>query len=251
MLQISFGVAKVNKYASRESGDTVEIVERPVGLGGFTAILVDGQGSGKSAKNLSNFVAGHCTILLKQGVRDSVVARAANDQLYTYRAGQVSATLNLLTADFATNTLVVTRNNPNPVYIVECSETQVSSVAVLEQPSVAIGLNLRTRPVTQEFELKAGTVAVAVSDGISSAGQRYNPNQRLDVEGYLREYGLQPAQQIADALLERALDADKRRPADDMSVVVLEIRALDVKNDLPIPRKMSISFTFDGVTKVN
>ncbi len=42
-LKIDVAVAKTNKYASRESGDTVEIVERPGG--GISVILADGQGS--------------------------------------------------------------------------------------------------------------------------------------------------------------------------------------------------------------
>src|SRR3954451_345083 len=78
MFKIRFCVAKVNKYAVRESGDTVEIVERPLDTnfnGGLTAILVDGQGSGRSAKQTSNFVAAHCAELVKQGVRDGAVAR--------------------------------------------------------------------------------------------------------------------------------------------------------------------------------
>ena len=99
MFKIRFGVAKISKYAVKESGDTVEIVERPLDTnfnGGFTAVLVDGQGSGRSAKQTSNFVASHCVELVKQGVRDGAVARAANDHLYFYKSGGVSATLNLI-----------------------------------------------------------------------------------------------------------------------------------------------------------
>ena len=51
---IEAAVAKTNKYASRESGDTVEIVERPTG--GISVIVADGQGSGRAAKALSLLV---------------------------------------------------------------------------------------------------------------------------------------------------------------------------------------------------
>ena len=50
-LKIDVAVVKTNKYASRESGDTVEIVERPGG--GISVIMADGQGSGRAAKTLS------------------------------------------------------------------------------------------------------------------------------------------------------------------------------------------------------
>ena len=54
-MQIEVGIAKVGKYAVAESGDTVEVVERP--RGGLSVVIVDGQGHGRSAKRLSHQVA--------------------------------------------------------------------------------------------------------------------------------------------------------------------------------------------------
>ena len=54
-LTLELAVAKVGKYATNESGDTVEVVERP--HGGLSVVIVDGQRSGKSAKAISNIVA--------------------------------------------------------------------------------------------------------------------------------------------------------------------------------------------------
>ena len=55
--------------------------------------------------------------LLAEGVRDGAAARAASDNLYTERGGKVSATLNIISADLHTHTLLITRNNPNPAYL--------------------------------------------------------------------------------------------------------------------------------------
>lgn len=275
MLTIQFGAAKVNKYASRESGDTLEIVERPVGLGGLTAVLVDGQGSGRSAKNLSNFVAGHCVALLKGGVRDGVVARAANDLLYNHKNGQVSATLNLLTVDFVSRTLVLTRNNPQPAYVYlppsppdpttdfqleldlpaaheptapDLPNDPASHLRRLTEPSVPLGIYPHTRPLVRQFELVAGLVAVVFTDGLIGAGERYNDGHRLDLAAFLtaRLPGPTPftAQNLADELLELALTADRRRPQDDMSVVVLTTTALDAEEGPPLPRRMSLETSF-------
>src|SRR5690349_3833696 len=185
MLDIQFAAAKVNKYASRESGDTVEVVERPTAPGGFTIVLADGQGSGRNAKTLSQLVTSRCVALLKEGVRDGVVARAVSDHLYAYRHGQVSATLNLISADFVTRSLVITRNNPEPVYLIrrklltqldllETSEQRQLDITTLDEPSVPVGIYPRTRPVIREVELEAGLVVIAFSDGISGAGTRYD-----------------------------------------------------------------------------
>ncbi|MCK7481708.1 MAG: hypothetical protein M0C28_34470 [Candidatus Moduliflexus flocculans] len=47
-MEVQIAVAKVNKYATSESGDTLEVVERP--NGGLSVVLADGQTSGRGAK---------------------------------------------------------------------------------------------------------------------------------------------------------------------------------------------------------
>ncbi len=251
MLDMRFGVAKVNKYASRESGDTFELVERPVGMGGLTGIMVDGQGTGRSAKNLSNFVAGHCIALLKQGVRDGVVARAANDQLYSHKLGQVSATLNLLSVDLVSQTVVISRNNPQPVYVADFSSSFVSTagdrpaVLTLAEESVPLGIYPRTRPVIRELPLKPGLVVVTFTDGLSSAGERYNASG-VDIPHFLTELelaGLPEAQILADRLLELALTADRRRPQDDTCVMVLTTHEFEADDGDPLPRRLAARIT--------
>jgi hypothetical protein len=111
-MELTVGVAKVSKWAVRESGDTLEVIERP--HGGLSLVLADGQGSGQAAKDLSNLVAKKAIGLLADGVRDGAVARAVHDFLFHYRHGQVSATLNIVSADLVSRTLVVSRNNPCP-----------------------------------------------------------------------------------------------------------------------------------------
>ena len=108
-MEVQFAVAKIGKYATSESGDTLEMIERP--HGGLSFVLVDGQRSGKSAKAISNLVARKAIQLLSEGVRDGAAARAAHDYLYTYRGGKVSATLNMLSVDMETKTFVISRNN--------------------------------------------------------------------------------------------------------------------------------------------
>ena len=53
-MEIKLAVAKINKYATSESGDSVEVVERP--NGGISVVMADGQSSGKGAKQVSSLV---------------------------------------------------------------------------------------------------------------------------------------------------------------------------------------------------
>src|SRR5512144_3366840 len=114
-MEVQIAVAKVNKYASSESGDTLEIVERP--NGGLSVVLADGQSSGRGAKAISLMVVRKVIGLLAEGVRDGAAARAASDALFTDRRGKVICTLNIASVDLHSGTIVLTRNNPAPMYI--------------------------------------------------------------------------------------------------------------------------------------
>lgn len=216
-MEICVAVVKINKYATSESGDTVEVVERP--NGGLSVVLADGQSSGRGAKWISSLVVRKVIGLLAEGVRDGAAARAASDSLFTERGGKVSATLNILSVDMQTKTLVITRNNPAAVLLAQDEDVQC-----LDEPSLPIGLYRGTRPLISEVRLEPGLTAVIYSDGIVHAGSRYG--ESMDVPTGLKallEAEEPSAQLIADSLLEHALKLDRGRPGDDISVVVLRV----------------------------
>jgi serine phosphatase RsbU (regulator of sigma subunit) len=216
-MEVTIAVAKIRKYATSESGDTVEVIERP--NGGLSVVLADGQSSGKGAKTISNMVVRKVIALLSEGVRDGAAARAASDTLFTERKGKVSSTLNILSVDMQTQTLVLTSNNPSPVLLAKQED-----ILVLEAESLPVGTRRGIRPSISEIPLEPGLTAVAYTDGLIHAGSRYG--QSLDILNCLQcalEDENPPAQDIADLLLESALRLDQGRPADDISVVVLRV----------------------------
>jgi serine phosphatase RsbU (regulator of sigma subunit) len=216
-MEAQIAVAKIRKYATSNSGDTVEVIERP--QGGVSVVLADGQSSGRGAKWISVMVVRKVIALLAEGVRDGAAARAASDSLFTERGGKVSATLNILSVDLQTRTLVITRNNPAPVLIANNDD-----IRTLEEPCKPIGLYRDTRPVINEVSLQAGLTVAVYSDGLIHAGSRYG--QPMDVVACLNTLldDEDPSPQfIADSLLDHALKLDQYRPVDDISVVVMRV----------------------------
>lgn len=216
-MEIQIAVAKTNKYATSESGDTLEIVERP--NGGVSVVLADGQTSGKAAKSISSMVVRKVIGLLAEGVRDGAAARAASDYLYTERGGKVSATLNILSADLQSNTIVIASNNKCPIFLAHGDQ-----IECLSSESTPIGTSRNIRPTITEVPLEGRTTVVMYTDGISFAGDRYGHSLDLCtlLESLLEEQ--EPtAQYIADTLLSQAISLDQNRPNDDMSVVVLRV----------------------------
>ncbi len=236
-LELQVAVAKVAKYAVSESGDTVEVIERP--HGGLSMVLVDGQRSGKSAKAISNIVTRKAVSLLADGVRDGATARAAHDYLRTMRGGQVLATLNIVSVDLGTRTIVISRNSHCPVIVLHGEENRVQ---LLDAPSRPIGVHRSTRPVITELPIRPGLQIVVFTDGILSAGQRYG--QDLDAVEFVREQsgrcdGQNCARMLADGLLGRAVELDQGRPSDDISVVVFSVVAQERPDGV---RRMSVRF---------
>jgi serine phosphatase RsbU (regulator of sigma subunit) len=157
--------------------------------------------------------------LLAEGVRDGAAARAASDSLFTEKKGKVISTLNIVSVDLQTGTVVLTRNNPAPFFIARNEQ-----VDCISTPSSEIGLSLSVRPVISEVLVEPGLTLVVFTDGLIHAGERVG--RPMDVCTSLKamlEGQDPPPQGIADALLSEAVRLDDNRPCDDISVVVLKV----------------------------
>lgn len=238
-MDIEIAVAKINKYATLESGDTLEVVERP--NGGESVVLSDGQTSGKAAKVISTMVVRKVIGLLADGVRDGAAARAASDYLFTERGGKVSACLNILSVDFQTNTIVIARNNPMPVYI-----SRKGEIDIIKTDVSPIGTSRNIKPSITEIQLDLGLMIVLFTDGVANAGERLR--QKVDIETMMKAYSEEEnpsSQDIADGILSEALRLDQGRPNDDMSVVILKTSPADGSQI----RKMSVHLPIPPIYK--
>lgn len=232
-LELQVGVAKIAKYATGESGDTLEMIERP--QGGLSLVLVDGQRSGRAAKLISNVVARKAVSLLAEGVRDGAAARAAHDYLRAHRRGQVSAELGIVSLDLVTHTIVISRNSHCPVLLID-----ESGLHALDEPSQAIGIYPGTKPVITEIPVASSIWVVAFTDGVLDAGRRFGKS--FDIAGLVVPFvadGVGDAPALADAILAGAMELDQRRPHDDMSVLVL---ALVPREQLDDARRLTVRF---------
>lgn len=233
-MRIEVAWAKMPKGGLGQSGDSIELVERP--LGGLTLILADGQGSGPAARRIARMVAMKAVGLIADGSRDGAVARAVQDMLYTAREGRVTATLALLTADLHTRTLLVSRNAPAPVVA-----RQEGRVFRIEGHAEAIGTYRRTRPAITELPLTDQSLLVTFSDGIMTAGRRYE--RELDWGALEAELANLPIDELArwvDDLIGQAVGLDRGRPQDDMSIMALGVQ----DDDGPSLRRLYASIPY-------
>lgn len=238
-MEVQIAISKIKKYATSSSGDTAEVIERP--NGGMSVVLADGQSSGKGAKWVSSLVVRKVIQFLADGVRDGAAARAASDALFTERGGRVSATLNILSADLQTGTLVITRNNPAPIVI-----SYDDQIKMLEEESDPVGLRRDTRPMISELPLEPGLTVVVFTDGLVHAGSYFGDSMDICTSVKVELEGENPSPtKMADSLMNHALKLDRGMPRDDISIVVM--RVINRGNDMI--RRMSVQLPVNSIGK--
>jgi serine phosphatase RsbU (regulator of sigma subunit) len=176
--------------------------------------------------------------LLAEGVRDGAAARAASDKLFTERQGKVISTLNIASVDLHSRTIVLTRNNPAPMFI--CTNDRVD---MIDEESIPLGTSRNVRPVITEIAIQLGLTVVIYTDGVSHAGERRgNPmNVGEVIRSVLEDQDPSP-QTLADTLLDHAVRLDERRPSDDISVLVLKVASRGEDN----VRRLTVRLPLEG-----
>ena len=233
-MEIKVGIARINKYAMADCGDSVEVTERP--SGGISAILADGQGSGKAAKITSRLVVNKAVALIADGARDGAVARAVHDYLYVVKDGKVSSTLTLISADLDTQTVVFSRNSNCPVII-----KHQYGIDVYDEDISSIGVHKRMKPLMYQLPLEMGMLLVSYTDGIQAAGRKHGKTMNFElIRKLIAENSAEDATFIADSILDYALGLDEYRPSDDMTVVVMGICETEMEYNI---QRTSVSFS--------
>ncbi len=230
-MRIDVDVAKIPKYGADISGDTVDVVERRDG--GLSLIMADGMGSHAEAKFTSSFVVNKAISLIAEGTRDGAASRAAHDALYSIRGGKASVGLVIVSADFATGSLVVSRNSACPVFVKKGDE-----LLVYQEQVSNIGIEQMVKPNIYVLDLVPDTIVVTFTDGFMKCGGKPPPGWDVkDIVVEVKQHIKKPAS-VAMMLLNKALERDRGKPKDDMSVAVMTVSAHEAKHKI---RRMEVS----------
>ncbi len=216
-MEIKIAIAKIDKHSSSNSGDTVEVTERP--NGGISIVMADGKIDNRDSKAISNMVAHRVIDQISQGVRDGASIRTAASSIFAEHDGRIQANLNVLSVDLQTDTIIISRNNPVPVFLI--SEEKADCLSSESKP---IGLVEEITSTIVEIPIKPDMAVVIFSDGVYHAGQHEEATMDIcTVIETLFEEQEPTAKELADFLLNRAIRLDNGQPQDDMSIIVLMV----------------------------
>ena len=232
-MELYIAVTKVDKFNQTQSGDTVETIERP--NGGISAVLADGRINGESNKAISTMVSHRVIGNISQGVRDGAAIRAVSSRLFAEHNGTVQANLNVVSADLQTDTILVSRNSPVPVFLI--SDGRVDCLSAECEP---IGFRADVLPSIVELPIRPNMAVIVFSDGVFNAGLERSQNLDLctTIEALIEEED-PTAQELADYLLQQSIRLDDSFPKDDMSIIVMLISPQSTDN----VRHMNVSMS--------
>ncbi len=231
-MEIQVAVAKVDKFSSDLGGDTAEIIERP--NGGFSIVMADGKLNGIISKNISLKIVHRTINLISEGIHDGAACKSVAKSLFNEFSGRVSASLNILSCDMETNSIVITRCSPLPVTVI-----QGDKINSLKSDCGLLGENEDACFSVYQIPLENHITIIMATDGIASAGEsNHNMIHIPTILSALYQDQEPSAKETADFLLKQAVNLDQNKPADDMCVVVLQT-VPHLKSNI---RKLSLQF---------
>ncbi len=215
---IEIGVAKNSRYDSIDSNETTEIIERP--SGGQSIVYCSGKRNSAKSKTISSMIVNRILEKTAESFRDSTAIKSVSDQIFRDYSGDSSGDLCMLSADFESETIVVSRCTRFPVYYY-----RRGNLNAWNTPAEPIGSSKGLHPSITEIPIEPGTVIVMLSEGILNAGQSTGEDGEIVdlILNIAEESSEFTADKMADFFLKQAIRSDMNKPHDDMTALVLKV----------------------------
>lgn len=155
--------------------------------------------------------------LLKAGFDKEVSLKLINSTLVANSKEDMYATLDLQILDLYAGNMEFIKNGACPTFIKRKKEVQL-----LKSVTLPTGILEQNDLVVYDYDLEDGDIIVMCTDGIIDANQEYI-NRELWVKYLLEDISVDDAQQIANMIVNEAVDHQFGMQKDDMTVIVTKV----------------------------
>lgn len=211
----AFGIANTIKGGESASGDTHSVIK--IDERRFMVALSDGMGSGEYAKRISESTISLLESFYRAKMPSELVLSTVN-KLLTFNKEESFACVDIAVVDLDSGIVDVVKIG-SPIGFILSGNT----VKVLETNSLPLGILDALHPDTASYTLVENDVLLFLSDGVVDAF-----GSTTDLYDVLRSVPLRNPQQLADALLERAIHAYGGKAKDDMTAVAVRLFKADI-----------------------
>ena len=206
----AFGVASARKAGETASGDTHSVIK--IDESHFMVALSDGMGSGEYAKRVSESTISLLESFYRAKMPSNLVLSTIN-KLLTFNKEESFACVDIAVVDLNSGGANIVKIGSPAGFILSGN-----TVKVLENASLPLGILDALHPSSAEYTLNENDVLLFISDGISDAF-----GSTADLYETLRTVPIHNPQQLADTLLQRAMQAYGGVAKDDMTAVAVRL----------------------------
>lgn len=206
----AFGVACMKKWGETASGDTHSVIK--IDESKFMVALSDGMGSGEYAKRISESTISLLESFYRAKMPSELVLSTVN-KLLTFNKEETFACVDIAVVDLNSGRAGIVKIGSPAGFILSNN-----TVKVLENASLPLGILDSLHPQAGEYELNENDVLLFISDGIADAF-----GSTADLYEVLRTMPMHNPQQLADSLIERALQAYGGKAKDDMTALAVRL----------------------------
>lgn len=179
--------------------------------------ISDGMGSGPEAMKSSKIAIKMLERLLKAGFDKEISLKLINSTLIANTKQDMYATLDMQILDLYAGNMEFIKSGACPTFIKRNKE-----VKLLKSLSLPTGILEETDLVVYDYDLEDGDILIMCSDGIIDSNTEYI-NRELWVKYLLEDMQTGDAQQIANMILNEAIDNQFGIQKDDMTVIVAKV----------------------------
>lgn len=213
--KLQVGVATSTKAGSPVSGDSH--VETKLEDGKYLLAISDGMGSGPEAMKSSKIAIKMLTRLLKAGFDKETSLKLINSTLVANTEEDMYTTLDIQILDLFAGNMEFIKNGACPTFIKRNKEIQI-----LKSITLPAGIMEKNDLIVYDYDLEDGDIIIMCSDGIIESNKEYI-NKELWVKYLLEDIQLDDSQQIANLILNEAIDNEFGMKKDDMTVIVAKV----------------------------
>lgn len=205
-----FGVAKAVKQGSQKSGDTHSVTK--IDGDKFLVALSDGMGSGDDAEKISTVALSLIESFYKAGLSSNLILNTVN-KILSINADDNFTALDISVIDLKTcQADFIKYGSPYGFILGE------KGIKIIEGNSLPLGILEELKPSVCHADLINESMLLFVTDGISDAFGSAD-----EIITYLRNAPKLNPQNLADDLLNTALQLSNNCPQDDMTVVAVRL----------------------------
>lgn len=211
--EVAFGTAGISKATSDVSGDCYSLIR--IENDKFMMALCDGMGSGERAQNASSLAIGLIENFYKAGFDNEIILSSVNNLLSLATTDDMFSALDICVLDLKNGIADFIKLGASVGYV-----RHITHTSVLKGDSLPIGIVKELKPSIFKIILSQNDIVILCTDGVSDS---FESEQQM--QDFVNNITTVNPQEIAQQILDKAIENDNGTPQDDMTVLVGKLYA--------------------------